>query len=225
MHQPSIIIVEDDADIIDLLRYNLERERYVVQIARSGEQGIEPARSRKPSLVILDLGLPGIQGLEVCRILGQDVVSRKIPIIVLTARGEESDIVLGLELGADDYVTKPFKVRELIARIRAVLRRERIDGEEEDRSSLVVAGPLEIDSERHEVRFDGRLLPLTPTEFRLLRALAVQSGRVLTRDRLLQRITDGSTFITDRNVDVHVRSLRKKLGNARHLIATVRGVG
>jgi two-component system alkaline phosphatase synthesis response regulator PhoP len=225
MDRPSILIVEDDPDIVELLRFNLERERYLIHISRSGEEGIESARSRKPALVILDLGLPGIPGLEVCRILKQEALTRPIPIIMLTARGEESDIVLGLEFGADDYITKPFKVREFIARVRAVLRRSSPKEQETGRSGPIVSGPLELDSERHEARLEGDVLPLTPTEFRLLRALAARPGRVLTRDQLLTGITDGSTFITDRNVDVHVRSLRKKLGESRNLIITVRGVG
>lgn len=225
MKQPSIVIIEDDSDIIELLQYNLTRERYLLHVCRSGERGIDVVRAMSPSLVILDLGLPGIQGLEVCRMLKQDAPTRGIPIIMLTARGEESDIVLGLELGADDYVTKPFKVRELIARIRAVLRRKTPPEPDHGRPGLIVTGPLEVDSERHEVRLGGELLPLTPAEFRLLRALAASPGRVLTRDQLLGDVTDGSVFITDRNVDVHVRSIRRKLGKSRDLIITVRGVG
>ncbi|MFZ0428871.1 MAG: response regulator transcription factor [Acidobacteriota bacterium] len=225
MSHPSIVIVEDDEDIIELLRYNLERERFRVRIARTGEQGVELARSQEPSLVILDLGLPGIQGLEVCRILKRDETTRSIPIIMLTARGEESDIVLGLELGADDYVTKPFKIREFMARIRAALRRNAADFEARGGVGPIVAGTLEIDPVRHEARLRGELLPLTRAEFRLLRALAAHAGRVFTRDQLLQDITEGEAFISDRNVDVHVRSIRKKLGKARQLIVTIRGVG
>lgn len=225
MSQPSIVIVEDDEDIIELLRFNLERERYRLHVTRSGEQGIDLARTRNPSLVVLDLGLPGIQGLEVCRVLKRDFATKDIPIIMLTARGEESDIVLGLELGADDYITKPFKIRELIARIRAVLRRTPPEEKGRPRVGPITAGPLEVDSERHEVRLNGALLPVTPAEFRLLRALAAQPGRVLSRDQLLQAVTDGVTFITDRNVDVHIRAIRKKLGDGRQLIVTVRGVG
>jgi DNA-binding response OmpR family regulator len=225
MDQRSILIIEDDPDIIELLRFNLERERYVIRVCRSGEEGVEAARTDRPSLIVLDLGLPGIQGLEVCRILKQTASTKAIPIIMLTARTEESDIVVGLEFGADDYVTKPFKVREFTARVRAVLRRNAPGEGMVERTGPIVAGPVELDSERHEVRFDGALLPLTPTEFRLLRALAARRGRVLSREQLLREITDGSTFITDRNVDVHVRSLRKKLGHSRDLIVTVRGVG
>jgi DNA-binding response OmpR family regulator len=224
MTNPSILIIEDDSDIAELLRYNLERERYRVRVAVSGEAGLDLVRSERPDLIILDLGLPGVQGLEVCRYLKLQPEYAKLPVIMLTAKGEESDVVLGLELGADDYLVKPFKVRELVARVRAVLRRS-ADSPQEPPGRRVEAGPLVVDSERHEAHVDGRRLDLTLAEFRLLRALASNAGRVLTRERLLSHITEGAVFIIDRNVDVHIRALRKKSDRLREMIMTVRGVG
>ena len=224
MIENRILIIEDDADITELLRYNLERERYNVVVAQTGEHGLELAESVHPSLILLDLGLPGIQGLEVCKMLKGNKRTLWIPIVMLTARGEESDVVIGLEMGADDYVAKPFKVRELVARVKAVLRRSRSD-RKDDLGEVVERGPLSIDSERHEVRLNAELVEFTLTEFRLLRFLASNPGRVLTRQQLLNKITEGTSFIVDRNVDVHIRSIRKKLGRARDLITTIRGVG
>lgn len=224
MVEKRILIIEDDSDITELLRYNLERERYNVSVAGTGELGLELVDSIHPSLILLDLGLPGIQGLEVCRILKNRDRTAWIPIVMLTARGEESDVVVGLEMGADDYIAKPFKVRELVARVRAVLRRSTSDRKESG-SDYVERGPLRIDSDRHEVSLGGELLEFTLTEFRLLRFLASNPGRVSTRQQLLNEITEGTAYIVDRNVDVHIRSIRKKLGKARDLITTVRGVG
>jgi DNA-binding response OmpR family regulator len=227
MNQRSILVIEDDRDIVELLRYNLERENFNVFTARSGEAGMDLVWTESPSLILLDLGLPGIQGLDVCRKLKQQSKTAAIPIMMLTARGEESDIVLGLELGADDYMTKPFKVRELIARVRAVLRRSElasISGQPEVEAPIV-AGPLSLDPVQHEARLDGELLNLTLAEYRLLRALVRNQGRVLTRQRLLSFITEGTAHITERNVDVHIRALRKKLGSDREMIRTIRGVG
>jgi len=224
MIENKILIIEDDEDITELLHYNLERERYNVVVTQTGEHGLELAESIHPSLILLDLGLPGIQGLEVCRTLKGSKRTAWIPIVMLTARGEESDVVIGLEMGADDYITKPFKVRELVARVKAVLRRSRQD-RKEDVGDIVERGPLCIDSERHEVKLDAELVEFTLTEFRLLRFLASNPGRVLTRQQLLNEITEGSAFIIDRNVDVHIRSIRKKLGSARDFITTIRGVG
>ena len=224
MAERSILIIEDDPDITELLQYNFERERFKVWTASTGEQGLALARGRRPSLILLDLGLPGIQGLDVCRFLRQDKSTSSTPIVMLTARGEESDVVIGLEIGADDYITKPFRIRELVARVKAVLRRSQPD-RFSDAEHLVELGPLLIDSGRHEVRVNGGLVEFTLTEFRLLRFLASNPGRVLTRHQLLNEITAGTTFIVDRNVDVHVRAIRKKLGAYRDLITTVRGVG
>ena len=220
----GILIIEDDPDITELLRYNLERERFKVWTAGTGEQGLALAQGHRPSLILLDLGLPDVQGLDVCRFLRQDRRTVSIPIVMLTARGEESDIVVGLEIGADDYVTKPFRIRELVARVKAVLRRSH-PNHSTDTEQRIELGPVLIDSGRHEVRVDGKLVDFTLTEFRLLTYLASNSGRVLTREQLLNEITSGTTFIVDRNVDVHVRAIRKKLGPHRGLVSTVRGVG
>jgi DNA-binding response OmpR family regulator len=220
MSRQSILIIEDDADILELLSYNLTREGFQVHVAQDGETGLAAARQRLPSLILLDLMLPGMQGLEVCRRLKVREESRAIPIIILTAKGEESDIVVGLEMGADDYLVKPFRVKELVARIRAVLRRL---GPEEN--EVIKVGPLVIDSSRHEVRMDERPLTLTLTEFKILKALASRRGRVLTREQLLDRMSDGTTFLIDRNIDVHIRSIRQKLEPHRDLVITVRGVG
>jgi DNA-binding response OmpR family regulator len=224
MIEKRILIIEDDSDITELLRYNLERERYSVSVTQTGEHGLELAQSIHPSLILLDLGLPGIQGLEVCKTLKGNKRTAWIPIVMLTARGEESDVVIGLELGADDYVTKPFNVRELVARVKAVLRRSSLD-QKDSSADFIERGPLRVDSERHEVNLDGNLVEFTLTEFRLLRFLASNPGRVLTRQQLLNEITEGTAYIVDRNVDVHIRSIRKKLGEFRQLISTVRGVG
>ncbi len=224
MKKTTVLVIEDEADIRQLVQYNLQREGFEVFTAGDGESGLREAARRRPSLILLDLMLPDLQGLEVCRLLRSHVETRSTPVIILTAKGEESDIVVGLELGADDYVTKPFSVKELMARARAVLRRAakpQIDKGDE----VVRLGPLEIDPVRHEVSLDGRAVGLTLAEFRLLRALAAHPGQVMTRDQLLDHITSGKSVIIDRNVDVHIRSIRRKLGKARRLIVTVRGVG
>lgn len=220
----TILVIEDGADIVELLRYNLERERYRVLVETSGEDGLKAAQSQLPDLILLDLGLPGLGGLEICRRLKSNPLAESIPIIMITARGEESDVILGLEMGADDYVSKPFRIRELIARVRAVLRRAPEKPAAEPEGAIQV-GPIHIDPVRYEVRVNSDPVDLTLAEFRLLKTLAAQPGRVFSRDQLLDRITDGKAVIIDRNVDVHIRSIRKKLGEARSLISTVRGIG
>jgi len=185
---------------------------------------LQDAQRSKPSLVILDLMLPGIDGLKVCKKLREDPETQAIPIIMLTAKGEETDVVVGLEFGADDYVTKPFSPNELLARVRAVLRRANLadDGAAEAR---IEVGPITIDSDRHEVYNRGTPLALTLAEFKLIRTLASRPGRVFTRDQLLESITGGEVFLIDRNIDVHIRAIRKKLGGDAEFISTVRGVG
>jgi len=223
MEKSQVLIIEDDPDILELIQYNLGREGFEVSAATTGEEGLSKARRDKPDLILLDLMLPGTPGLEVCKRLRDRRETSGTPLIMVTAKGEESDIVLGLELGADDYVTKPFKVRELLARIRAVLRRaERGDSGGRDR---IERGPLVIDNTRHEVTLDGEEVQLTLAEFRLLRGLAADPGRVFTRDQLVHRITAGGYQIAERNVDVHIAAIRRKLGDAGDLIVTVRGVG
>jgi two-component system phosphate regulon response regulator PhoB len=224
MAKESILVIEDEDDIAELVHYNLERSGYRVQLARDGESGLKEAIARLPNLIVLDLMLPGIDGLEVCRRLRMDPRCREIPIIILTARTEETDVVLGLEMGADDYLAKPFSPRELIARIRAVLRRGRVAGAQEQPHKLERGG-LELDAERHEVRVEGEVVPFTRAEFRLLWLLLAKPGRVFQRKELVDALTEGEGYILERNVDVHVSSIRRKLGPAGALIATVRGVG
>ena len=221
MAKETILIIEDDPDIIELLQYSLEREGYPVLTQMNGEKGLQEARRRKPGAVLLDLMLPGVDGLEVCRRLKQDEATRAIPILMVTAKGEESDIVTGLELGADDYISKPFSPREVIARLRAVLRR----GATTDATTRVEVGEVVLDRERHEVFVGGDEVVFTRAEFRLLWTLASKPGRVYTRDQLVEKITGGEAIVLDRNVDVHVSAIRKKLGGQRKVIGTVRGVG
>jgi len=224
MTHPKILIVEDEVDILDVLKYSLEREGYRVRTARDGERAVRAAREDAPNLILLDLMLPGLDGIDVCRKLRADTITREIPIVMVTAKGEESDIVLGLGVGADDYITKPFSPKELVARVKAVLRRGplREEGGVEDR--VVVAGMV-IDKARHEVLVDGEQAALTPTELRLLHLLASHPGRVFTREQLLSRVIGGGAHVINRNVDVHVRGVRAKLGPYRDMIETVRGVG
>ncbi len=219
----TVLIIEDESDIVELIQYNLERDGFSVVAAKNGEAGLQEAYRRRPSLIILDLMLPGIQGMEVCRRLRQREDTRNIPLIILTAKSEESDIVVGLEMGADDYVTKPFSPRELLARVKAVLRRAQ--GSEKEPPNLIQRGGITIDPWRHEVLVGERPVALTLAEFRLLQTLASHPGRVFTRDQLLDSITEGRAIIIDRNVDVHIRSIRKKLHLKEDPIATVRGVG
>jgi DNA-binding response OmpR family regulator len=223
MPKPRVLIIEDEADIRELIRYNLEREGFKVREAGTGEEGLVEARRKTPDLILLDLMLPGLQGLEVCRRLRGMAETRSTPLIMVTAKGEEPDVVAGLEMGADDYMSKPFSTRELVARVRSVLRRGATD--DDSLGGVADVGPLEIDSRRHEARLQGELLKLTLAEFKLLQSLATNPGRVFTRAQLIRNITGGETHIVERNIDVHVRSLRKKLEQHGHLIKTVRGVG
>lgn len=220
----TILIIEDDPDISELVEYNLAKEGFQIVTARDGEEGLRMAATRKPDLVLLDLMLPAMDGIEVCRRLRQDSATRSVGLIMLTAKGEESDIVLGLEMGADDYVVKPFSPRELLARIRAVLRsRSRQNGGEI--GTRIELGDLVLDALRHEALVHGESVSLTRAEFRLLWTLASRPGRVYTRDQLVDSITAGESIILDRNVDVHVSAVRRKLGPLGNVIVTVRGVG
>ncbi|MBI4600435.1 MAG: response regulator transcription factor [Planctomycetes bacterium] len=223
MAKETLLIIEDERDIIEVIEYNFEREGYTILSATNGERGLEIARSQQPAAVILDLMLPGLDGIEVARRLRQDPSTREVAIIMLTAKGEESDVILGLGVGADDYVTKPFKVKELLARVKAVLRRGPLVDDGSGGKRLEV-GDLVIDNAKYQVLHKGKEVPLTLTEFKLLSALASVPGRVFTRDRLLEKI-QGDAFIDERNIDVHVRSIRKKLGDDTDYIVTVRGVG
>ena len=223
MSKKTVLVVEDEEDILELLTYNLAREGYKVLGETTGEQGLKAARRHHPSLIVLDLMLPGLDGLEVCRLLKKDPATERIPVVMLTARGEESDVVVGLELGADDYVTKPFSPRVLAARIRAVLRRK--ERAEADGKEVVRAGEVEVDPLRHEARVDAKTVNLTLSEFRILQALAKRPGRVFTRYQIVDAVHGEGYAVTDRSVDVQIVGLRRKLGAAAGRIETVRGVG
>ena len=224
MKREKILVIEDEPDILELISYNLEREGFRVFTSRDGEEGIRLARREKPSLVLLDLMLPSIDGIEVCRRMQADAATRGIAVIMVTAKGEESDVVLGLGMGADDYIAKPFSPKVLIARVKAVLRRG-ADRDAEEAEEVLERSPLTIDVPRHEVRIDKQPVEFTHTEFKLLHFLARYPGRVFTRDHLLSRVIGDDAIVLARNIDVHVRAIRKKLGDHRDLVETIRGVG
>jgi two-component system phosphate regulon response regulator PhoB len=218
----TILIVEDERDVIDLLTLNLRKSgEFVVSIATDGVAGLHKARTEKPAFIILDLMLPKMSGLEVCKILKSDLDTRQIPIMMLTAKAEEIDRIVGLEFGADDYVTKPFSPREVILRIRAIMRR----GEAKQEEERLASGPIVIDPARHQVSVAGKRIHLTSIEFKLLRTLLQRRGRVQARDRLLNDVWGYESIIDTRTVDTHVRRLREKLGKAGDAIETVRGFG
>lgn len=219
----SILVVDDEEDILELVNYNLSKDGYRTCCVGSGEAALLAARSQAPDLVILDLMLPGLDGLEVCKSLKADAKTRQIPIIMLTARGEEADIVTGLELGADDYIPKPFSPRVLSARVKAVLRR-RIAVTPDDKSVLRIHD-LAIHPGRHEVLVGGAPVDLTHTEFRILHLLARRPGWVFTRYQIINGVQGEEVAVTDRSVDVHIVSLRRKLGSGGAYIETIRGVG
>jgi two-component system phosphate regulon response regulator PhoB len=218
----AILVVEDEKDILDLLEYHLKQSKFSVIQAVDGASGLEKARKHRPNLIILDLMLPGMDGKEVCRAIKSDPETRTIPILMLTARAEELDRVVGFELGADDYVTKPFSPRELVLRVKAILRRSEVAPAE---GRNIQTGDLFIDVDRHHVAVKGNPLRLTSTEFKLLVELASKKGRVLTREHLLYKVWGYSHEGYGRTVDTHIRRLREKLGNSDHLIETIRGVG
>lgn len=225
MSKQKVLVVEDEADILEIIAYNLSREGFRVLSSRNGEEALDLARQEEPDLVLLDLMLPGMDGLEVCRQLKDDPRGAELPIIMVTAKGEESDVVLGLGVGADDYVVKPFSPRELMARVKAVLRRGPLKEKPGAAGERIVREGLAIDAVKFQVRVDGETVPFTATEFRLLHYLARHPGRVFTRNQLLARVIGDEAIVIDRNIDVHVRSVRKKLGPYRDLIETQRGVG
>ena len=217
----QILIVEDEADIRELLRFNLEREGFSVLEAADGNEGLKLARQHMPDLMLLDVMLPGLDGFEVCRRLGAQSETANIPVLMLTARGEEMDRVVGLSLGADDYVVKPFSVRELMLRIRAVLRR----GTRSSESPVLERHGIRLRPEAHTAEVQGQEMPLTATEFRLLEDLLRHAGAVRTREQLLNKVWGYSFEGYARTVDTHVRRLRAKLGGAAAMLETVRGVG
>ncbi len=223
MAKQRILIVEDEEDILELVRYNLAREGYTVISESSGEKGFTTACSKLPDLIVLDLMLPGTDGLEVCRLLKKNPETDSIPIVMLTAKGEETDIVAGLELGADDYITKPFSPMVLLSRIKAVLRRsQRKEDEDEE---IITIGDMVIHQGRHEVRVNTEVINLTLTEFRILQLLAQKPGWVFTRYQIVDAVRGEDYPVTDRSVDVQIVGLRRKLGSYGKCIETVRGVG
>ena len=224
MAAQHILAVEDEADILELVTYHLQREGYMVTGVTTGEKALQKVRLQPPDLLLLDLMLPGMDGLEICRRLKKDPTTQHIPIVMLTAKGEEADIVAGLELGADDYITKPFSPRVMVARVRAVLRR-RSRAETADESEVVRIRDLEIHPGRHEVLIAGQPVALTLTEFRILHLLARRAGWVFTRYQIVNGVHGEDYPVTDRSVDVQIAGLRKKLGPAAEYIETVRGVG
>jgi len=217
----NVLIIEDEHDVVDLLALNLRKAGFRTSTAPDGAAGLEKARSEKPDLIILDLMLPKMPGLEVCKILKSDPRTRQLPIVMLTAKAEEIDRIVGLEFGADDYVTKPFSPREVVLRIRAIMRR----GEAKNDDERLTAGSITVDPARYEVSVGGRRINLTSLEFKLLRTLMQRRGRVQARDRLLNDVWGYESIIDTRTVDTHVRRLRKKLGKAANVIESVRGFG
>ena len=219
----TVLVVDDEKDLVELVKYHLEKEGLKCLEARDGETALQVARERTPDLMVLDLMLPGVDGLEVCRKLRKDPKTSSIAIIMLTAKAEEVDRIVGLEMGADDYMVKPFSPRELLARVKAVLRR----GQGQDMPALKRVGTLEVDEGKHQVTVDGTVVELTVKEFDLLCALMRANGRVLNREQILETVWGYSNAvdIESRTVDVHIRRLREKLGSECARIVTVKGVG
>lgn len=225
VQRARVLLVEDDADIRDLVRFNLEREGFAVETAADGDLGLDLATSKIYDAVLLDLMLPGVDGLEICRRLRRDPRSAQVPVIMVTSRGQEKDVIDGLNLGADDYITKPFSVKQLVARVRTAVRRYR-DVPTQASQKPVHRGGIEIDPIRHEAKVDGEAVILTLTEFRLLHHLVRHPGRVFSRSDLLPHAVGTGVVVIDRNIDVHIRNIRKKLGeDAAQRILTVRGIG
>ena len=223
MAREKIIVVEDDEDILELIAYNLGREGYQVTKVSSGEKLLQLVHTREPDLIVLDLMLPGIDGLQLCKRLKADPRTQRIPVVMVTARGEEADVVSGLELGADDYIPKPFRPKELVARVRAVLRRSAAPTP--DPAAVTTIHGMAIDPRRREVKVGGKIVDLTYTEFELLHFLARNPGLVFTRYQIVDAVRGDNYSVTDRSVDVQVVGLRRKLGKAGRYIETVRSVG
>jgi two-component system phosphate regulon response regulator PhoB len=218
----TILVVDDEPDVMQLVTASLKGAGYQVLCADDGAECLAKARSAKPELIVLDVMLPEMSGLEICKVLKNDAATSAIPVILLTAKGEEIDRVVGLELGADDYVTKPFSPRELVLRVKSVLRRA---ATAQQKPVVTKIGTITVDRERCEVRLKGKMLELTPTEFKLLSILSERRGLVHSREKLLNEVWGYETAIESRTVDTHVRRLRDKLGNAADCIETVRGFG
>jgi phosphate regulon transcriptional regulator PhoB len=222
MARNRVLIVEDEPDLVEVLSYNLRQEGFDVDSVGRGDAALERVRKHPPDLLLLDLMLPGMDGLEVVRVLKRDPATARVPVVMLTAKGEEVDRIVGFELGADDYIPKPFSPREVVLRVKAVLRRR--EPEEEVRETLELGG-IVLDVPGHRLRVDGREQPLTATEFRLLKLLMERAGRVQTRSQLLSDVWGYAEDIDSRTVDTHVRRLRRKLGREADRIETVIGVG
>lgn len=220
--KPKILVVDDEPDAVELLEFNLRNSGFEVISAEDGNSAIKKAREQKADLVLLDVMLPEVDGLEVCKILRRDPATAKVPIIMLTAKAAEIDRVLGLEFGADDYITKPFSVRELILRIKGLMRRVRGDS---DPDKPLRAGLIEIDPEKFMVTVKGKKVDLTATEFKLLHLLVKRRGRVQSRDQLLRDVWEYEGSVDTRTVDTHIRRLRDKIGAASECLETIRGVG
>jgi DNA-binding response OmpR family regulator len=224
MSDKVIAIVDDEEDIVELVSHHLKREGFKVKEFHNGRDFLLYIESILPDLAILDIMLPGIDGLEICRILKSKSRTSSIPIIMLTAKAAEADVVVGLELGADDYIVKPFSPRELVARVKSVLRRI---NSKEDEGRVIKLGPLSIDTEKFEATVDGKKIELTTTEFKILQVLAEGRGRVFTRDQLLKkkRLWGDEKLVYDRTIDVHIKNIREKLGKAGNMIKTIRSIG
>jgi two-component system, OmpR family, alkaline phosphatase synthesis response regulator PhoP len=222
MARERILIVEDEEEIRELVRYNLERQGFHVGLAASGEEAMRTVRQEPPDLIVLDLMLPAMDGWEVCKQLKRDAATQAIPVVMLTAKSEESDVITGLELGADDYIAKPFSPRVLTARIRAVLRRKAAPDED---GGVIRIHEIVIHPGRHEVRVEEEPVSLTATEFKVLQVLAERPGWVFTRYQIANLVHGGDSIVTDRSIDVQIVGLRKKLGPAGQYIETIRGVG
>ncbi|MGA1530418.1 MAG: response regulator transcription factor [Kiritimatiellia bacterium] len=223
MARGQILVVEDEEDILELIEFNLKKEGYQVSTATSGEKAINLALKNPPQLILLDIMLPGMDGLEVCKHLKHDPATMHVPIVMLTAKGEESDIITGLEIGADDYMTKPFSPRVLVARVRNLLRRKK--QEVTDPTATIKRDDLVIHPGRHEVIIKDKTIDLTFTEFKVLQVLAARPGWVFTRQQIVDAVRGEDYAVTDRSVDVQIVGLRRKLGNYGTCIETVRGVG
>lgn len=222
----EILIIEDNLELTEFLEMELTRHHYRVRIATDGESGLSEVQGQAPGLIILDLMLPGLNGWEVCRLIRKDPKTKAIPILILTALVEESERIRGLEAGADDYLTKPFSLRELIARIKALLRRRKMAAPKSDGAYRI--GPLLLDTERHEIRMEGKLLRLTRTEFGILKFLMQNPGRVFRRDELLSALWGENRFVEEHNLDVHIHAIRRQLEpdpSRPRILTTVRSIG
>lgn len=220
--KPSILVVDDEKDILKLIQYNLEKEGYQVSTASTGEEGFETAKKKRPQLIILDLMLPGIDGLEVCKLLRVEPLTKNIPVLMLTAKNTDVDQVLGFELGASDYISKPFSPKVLLVRIKNILKNRQTHKEDK---AVLKAGELMLDKEKQVFSLKGKAVALTRLEFKIISFLMENPGKVFTRDQLLSGAWGQETFVVDRTVDVHVKSIRQKLGKYREAIETVRGSG